>query len=79
MLMIDGIYDGKVVHLLSSPSLSPNTRVKVIIEESEETPKLGENYSFLKVALRMKQQGPTNFSENIHEYLNADKLDHHDE
>ncbi len=60
------------------PSLPPNTRVKVIVEESEEIPKLGEEYSFLKAAMRMKQQGPVDFSENIHAYLNAGKLDHHD-
>ncbi len=80
MLTIDGIYDGKVVHLLSAQSLPPpNTRVKIVFEENHEAPKLGEDYSFLKVALQMNQVGPTDFSENFYEYLNAEKLDHPDE
>ncbi len=49
-----------------------------MVEANEEIPTLGEEYSFLKAAMRMKQQGPVDFSENIHEYLNTDKLDHHD-
>ena len=79
MLTIDGVYDGKVVHLLSSQSLPPNTRVKVIVEDAEESPKLGEPYSFLKFAMQIEESGPEDFSENIDEYLKADRLSHHDE
>ena len=81
MLTIEGIYDGEVVHLLSKKSLPPNTLVKVLVEdESEENwepPKLGEDYSFLKIVMRAKLQGHHDFSENIHDYLKTDKLSNH--
>ncbi|MFO1428540.1 MAG: hypothetical protein U1F76_00135 [Candidatus Competibacteraceae bacterium] len=62
---------------MPSPLL-PNTRVKAIAKENEDIPELGEAYSFLKAAMRMKRQGPVDFSENVHAYLNAGKLDNHD-
>lgn len=79
MPMLDGIYDGKVIHLLSSQNLPPNTRVKVIFEENHEIPKLGEDYSFLRVALQTKQVDSTDLSKHFYEYLNTEKLDHSDE
>lgn len=79
MPTLDGIYDGKVVHLLAAQNLPPpNTRVKVIFEERHDAPKLGEDYSFLKIALQTKQQDSTDFSERIHAHFNAEPLDRHD-
>ena len=83
MLTIEGIYDGEVVHLLSKKALPPNTRVKILVEdESEkswELPRLGEDYSFLKVAMQANLKGPKDFSENINDYLKIEKLSNHDE
>lgn len=65
MLTIDGIYDGQVVHLLSNQPLPPNRRVKVMFEEQEEPPILGEDHSFLKLAMKIKKRGPSDFSEKL--------------
>ncbi len=83
MLTIEGIYDGEVVRLLSKPSLPANMPVKILVddqfEKNEEVPVLGEDYSFLKVAMQAKLRGPKDFSENINDYLKMEKLDKHDE
>lgn len=83
MLTIEGIYDGEVVRLLSKQSLPANMPVKILVEDpfekDEEFPVLGEDYSFLKVAMQAKLRGPKDFSENINDYLKMEKLDRHDE
>jgi hypothetical protein len=83
MLTIEGIYDGEVVRLLSKQSLPANMPVRILVddqfEKNEEVPVLGEDYSFLKVAMQAKLRGPKDFSENTNDYLKMEKLDKHDE
>ena len=83
MLTIEGIYDGEVVRLLSKQSLPANMPVKILVEDqlekNEAVPVLGEDYSFLKVAMQAKLRGPKDFSENINDYLKMEKLDRHNE
>lgn len=79
MLTLEGIYDGQVVRLLSKQSLAANMPVKILVEDpfekNEEVPVLGEDYSFLKVAMQAKLRGPKDFSENINDYLKSDLED----
>ena len=83
MLTLEGIYDGEVVRLLSKQSLPANMPVKILVddqlEKNEEVPVLGEDYSFLKIAMQARLRGPKDFSENINDYLKMEKLEKHDE
>jgi cytochrome c oxidase assembly protein Cox11 len=72
-----------LIHPTLKQSLPVNMPVKILVEDqfekNEEVPVLGEDYSFLKVAMQAKLRGPKDFSENINDYLKMEKLDWHDE
>ncbi len=64
---IEAIYDGKVL-LPSTPLLlKPNTRVLITIEKVKT--KRAKRKSFLETAMSIKIDGPSDFSENLDDYL----------
>ncbi len=67
-LIIDAVFDGEVFRPEEKVDLEPDTKVKLklIIEVKKKT---GEPYSLFKYARSLKLDGPSDFSENIDEYL----------
>lgn len=68
---VEAIYDGSVLRLSESLPIEPNTRVRVQIESLRpaDTP---SQRSFLQVARELSLEGPSDWSANLDEYLNAD-------
>ena len=68
---VEATYDG-IVLLLDEPiMLEANTRVRVTIETlpiEEKTPR-----SFLRTALSLKLEGPSDWSANLEHYLYGDE------
>lgn len=69
---IDAVFDGNVFRPSEPIALKPNTRVKIILdpteEEEEEAPK-----SFLQTARALNLEGPEDWARNIDEYLYGEK------
>jgi hypothetical protein len=64
---IYGTFDGEVVRFEEPVELAPNTRVRVV---PDETPDAADRpYSFLRAAREMDVQGPPDWSERIDDYL----------
>jgi len=68
---IDATFDGKVFRPEKPVDLRPNTRVKITIEAG--SPTQVRKLSFLQTAKALKLDGPSDWSENIDEYLNGKK------
>jgi predicted DNA-binding antitoxin AbrB/MazE fold protein len=64
---VEAIFDGEVLRPDEPIDLEPNTRVRVTIEPAEVTEKKGK--SFLDVALSLKLEGPSDWSEKFDDYL----------
>jgi len=64
---VEAIFDGEVLRPDEPIDLEPNTRVRVTIEPAETSEKKGK--SFLDVALSLKLEGPSDWSENFDDYL----------
>jgi hypothetical protein len=70
-------FDGEAFFPEESLPITPNTRVLLTVETTEEPreesrpspPGLGEPYSFLKYAASLNLEGPEDWSENIDDYL----------
>ncbi len=74
--VIDATFDGQVFRPSQPVSIEPNSKVRLIVESAEPTnqpsenaPKLGEPYSFLKVLRSIEINGPPDWSANIDKYL----------
>ncbi len=67
---VDATFDGEVVRLEIPINLAPNTKVKVLFEDSDSSE---EPYHFLRMARSLKLRGPSDFSENLDEYLYGGK------
>jgi len=65
-LHIEAIYDGKTFVPAEPVELKLNTRVRISIEEEDESPA-----SFLQVAQSLKLDGPPDWSVNLDEYLSS--------
>lgn len=63
-------YDGKVFLPDEPVNLEPNTKVKVIIEKTEKT---GKPYSALEFMASLNLDGPSDFSQNIDDYIYGGK------
>lgn len=64
---IDAVYDGKVFLPNSPLLLKPNTRVRITIETVKV--KRARKKSFLETAASIKIDLPSDFSENLDDYL----------
>ncbi len=64
---IEALFDGNVFRPTEPIALAPNTRVRMTIESVP--PDEGETASFLRTARTLNLDGPTDWSENIDEYL----------
>jgi len=67
---VDATFDGEVFRPDEPIELDLNTRVKVLIDEGENGE---EPFSFFKTALSLKLRGPSDFSENLDDYLYGGK------
>ena len=70
----EAIYDGKVLRPTKPLELEPNTSVRVTIEAPKV--KRAKKKSFLEVIEALKVEAPPDWSENIEEYLQAEKRGH---
>jgi len=70
--IIEATYDGKVFRPDKPVSLQPNTHVKIIIEV-EISPDQPKQNSFLQTARSLKLNGPSDWAENIDDYLDKDR------
>ena len=68
-------FDGEVLRLERPVSLAPNTRVRVVIETTEDEE--AEPVSFLQTAQALRLDGPKDWSERLDDYLYGDA--EHDE
>ncbi len=64
---IEAVYDGTVFRPSSPLLLKPNTRVMITIEKVKT--RRTKRKSFLETAMTMKIDGPSDFSENLDDYL----------
>ncbi len=69
---IDATFDGRVFRPEKPVGLMPNTRVKIIIETEPLTK--DRKLSFLQTAKGLKLDGPSDWSENIDEYLYSKEI-----
>ena len=65
--MLYATFDGEVLRPEGPVPLAPNTRVRVVIEETETAPVAPA--SFLEVAKSLDLNGPADWSTNLDEYL----------
>ena len=82
--ILNATYDGEVFRPDEPVDLASNTKVKIIIEDEEETPKKlklvempkkgkGEPYAFLKYLESVSIDAPPGFASNLDEYLYGGK------
>ncbi len=64
---IEAWFDGKVLHPAEPLALEPNTRVRIAIEMTP--PDSEQAVSFLQVAKSLNLEGPSDWSENLENYL----------
>lgn len=67
---LDAVFDGTVLHPVEPLALKPNTRVRITIETEPAKQKQG---SFLQTARSLELAGPSDWSENVEEYLYGNK------
>jgi predicted DNA-binding antitoxin AbrB/MazE fold protein len=67
---LDAVYDGTVLHPFEPLALEPNTRVRITIETE---PTKQKRASFLQTARSLELEGPSDWSENVDEYLYDNK------
>ncbi len=72
--VLHAFFDGEVFHPEEKTELAPNTRVKVTIEKEEENH--SSPASFLQTARTLHLTGPSDWSENLEDYLYNGKSDH---
>ncbi|MDO8754261.1 MAG: DUF104 domain-containing protein [Anaerolineales bacterium] len=70
----EAVYDGKVLRPKKRLELKPNTSVQVTIRAVKTKPK--KKKSALEVIELLKVDAPPDWSENIEEYLQAEKRAH---
>jgi predicted DNA-binding antitoxin AbrB/MazE fold protein len=70
----EAIYDGKVFRPTKKLEIKPNTAVMVTIKFVKA--KRGSKKSFLDVVEKLNVEAPPDWSENIEEYLQAEKRAH---
>ncbi len=64
---LEAVFDGQVFRPDEPPELSPDTRVRITIETTDEPER--PPASFLKTARALNLEGPSDWSERLEEYL----------
>ncbi len=72
-LILEAVYDGKVLRPVQPLDLKPNTRLCITVETKE--PEAKPNRSFLQTARLLELEGPADWSSRIEEYLYGDDAD----
>lgn len=67
---LDAVFDGTVLHPVEPLALEPNTRVRITIETE---PAKQKRASFLQTARSLELEGPSDWSENVDDYLYGNK------
>ncbi len=62
---VEAMYDGEVLRLTHALDLLPNTKVWITVETAEPEP----SRSFLTTARAVRLDGPSDWSENLENYL----------
>ena len=70
----EAYYDGSVLRPKKKLKIKPNTSVRVTIEASEARPI--PKKSFLDVIESLNLEAPADWSENVEDYLQAEKHGH---
>jgi hypothetical protein len=71
-LTLFGTFDGEVLRPNEPVPIPPNTNVKITLEiEGEDLPPPG---SFLRTAMDMQLEGPSDWSARLHDYLYGEDL-----
>jgi predicted DNA-binding antitoxin AbrB/MazE fold protein len=68
-ITIDAVYDGKVFRPSKPVKIEPNTKVRILVEYSENAP-----VSFLDVAQSLDLAGPADWSQKIDDYLYGERV-----
>lgn len=68
MTTLTATFDGLVFKPDETPDLTPNTRVRLVIEEQAEAPK-AQAKSFLRTAQSLHLDGPSDWSSRLDEHL----------
>jgi predicted DNA-binding antitoxin AbrB/MazE fold protein len=71
---IEALFDGSVFHPTEPIPLEPNTRVWIVVETAP--PPAGQGISFLRTALSLNLEGPSDWSTNLEAYLYGEELTH---
>jgi predicted DNA-binding antitoxin AbrB/MazE fold protein len=71
---VEAVYDGKVLRPKKKLEIKPNTSVMVTVKPIKT--KRASKKSFLDVIEKLKVDAPPDWSENIEEYLQAEKRAH---
>ena len=66
--IIHAVYDGRTLHPQEPLPFPPNTRLRVVVEEP---PTGTQQLSFVDVVGSLNLEGPTDWSENLEDYLNG--------
>ena len=74
MQTVEAVYDGKVLRLKKKLEIKPNTSVMVTVKPIQA--KRASKKSALEVIESLKIDAPPDWSENIEEYLQAQKHAH---
>jgi hypothetical protein len=69
-LTFEATFDGQVFRPDKPINLEPNTKVKIVVEESKEK---GKPYCFLDYAMSIDLDAPPDFSINLDDYLYGGK------
>lgn len=67
-LIIEATFDGEVFRPEEKVDLEPNTKVKLELKVMKKK-STGKPYSFFEYCRSLKLEGPSDFSENIDQYL----------
>ncbi len=70
--LADAVFDGEVLRPVKPVELKPNTRVRIILEVTDETAR--EPAAFLQTARSLDLDGPVDWSAHLDTYLYGDKV-----
>ncbi|MBF0211703.1 MAG: antitoxin family protein [Desulfamplus sp.] len=68
---IEAVFDGNVFLPLKPLTLTPNSRVRIVVEIISTPP----TTSFLQTARSLNLDGPSDWSKNLDNYLYGEKID----
>lgn len=78
MTTFTATFDGLVFKPDVAPDLTPNTRVRITVEEQEDSVPHPQTRSFLHTARSLRLDGPTDWSSRLDEHLYGEMLENGD-